>query len=504
MQSISTNKDDFIHLNIDTYETLDAEVQLPTASVSNETIGVDYTGGTDQAMDEGIVDESHETVESGDGPDLYAQFISATGVTYNDLLDSLLSKDRKTKVTKDNFLQYFESVGRLSAGLTKAEILICLDRIKLQNQQMYFAKSWNKQKLAQYLYNCLTDQSNLSGAETNRKRVMKRKNPTKLSAMCKKIIRKFPKWLLNIIVSEYEFMPEYDNWKTDLPFTNPTKIVFGSFVEEVTWFSKPEYNNETFTHVFSYLDIHHLVTNCRTKVCKDGIPQRGISNNAWKVVARENKTNLKIPHVEDLVDKQSDAIARETFSAKVEGRMVDLGFPAEAELCKLVREFYDAEDEPGLTSAERCERRLRLREWLLQDVNFSSFPPYGSHIRGIPLVMFQGFLTNIDRRMQIVPYIKSGTYNVRALGSLEVENFFGQFQDLDPKGSGVLKAEEVPAALESACQLLQTCMRKDRKFDMVISRKTKVYPIHEMMEDCSIESSPVFMTPLQTDMITLK
>ncbi|CAG2226175.1 unnamed protein product [Mytilus edulis] len=103
LQSISTNKDDFIHLNIDTYETLDAEVQLPTASVSNETIGVDYTGGTDQAMDEGIVDESHETVESGDGPDLYAQFISATGVTYNDLLDSLLSKDRKTKVTKDNF-----------------------------------------------------------------------------------------------------------------------------------------------------------------------------------------------------------------------------------------------------------------------------------------------------------------------------------------------------------------------------------------------------------------
>ncbi|CAG2226183.1 unnamed protein product [Mytilus edulis] len=170
LQSISTYKDDFVHLNIDTYETLDAEVQLPTASVSNETIGVDYTGGTDQAMDEGIVDESHETVESGDGSDLYAQFISATGVTYNGLLDSLLSKDRKTKVTKDNFLQYFESVGRLSAGLTKAEILICLDRIKLEIQQMYFAKSWNKQKLAQYLYNCLTDQSNLSGAETNRKR----------------------------------------------------------------------------------------------------------------------------------------------------------------------------------------------------------------------------------------------------------------------------------------------------------------------------------------------
>ncbi|CAC5399607.1 unnamed protein product [Mytilus coruscus] len=75
-----------------------AEVQLSTASVSNETIGGDYTGGTEQAMD-----ESCETVESGDGLDLYAQFIKATGVTNNDLLDNLISKDRKTKVTKDNF-----------------------------------------------------------------------------------------------------------------------------------------------------------------------------------------------------------------------------------------------------------------------------------------------------------------------------------------------------------------------------------------------------------------
>ncbi|CAC5399606.1 unnamed protein product [Mytilus coruscus] len=243
-------------------------------------------------------------------------------------------------------------------------------------------------------------------------------------------------------------MPEYDNLRTDLPFTNLTKTVTGSFVEEVTRFSKPEYNNETFTHVFSYLDIHHLGTNCRTKVCKDGIPQRGFSNNAWKVVARENKTNLKIPHVEELVDKQSDAIATETFSAKEEKRMVDLGFQAEAELCKLVGEFYDAEDEPGLTSIERCEKGYKSC-----------------------LTLNQG---------------------LTMLWHLELwKNFFGQFQDLDPKGSGVIKAEEVPAALESACQLLQTCIRKDRKFDMVISRKTKVYPIHEMMEECSIESSPV-------------
>lgn len=54
--------------------------------------------------------------------------------------------------------------------------------------------------------------------------------------------------------------------------------------------------------------------------------------------------------------------------------------------------------------------------------------------------MFQGLLTNIERRLQIFPYVESGRSNVRTLGSLEAENFFGEFQDLDPKGSGVIKA----------------------------------------------------------------
>ena len=70
--------------------------------------------------------------------------------------------------------------------------------------------------------------------------------------------------------------------------------------------------------------------------------------------------------------------------------------------------------------------------------------------------MFQGRITNIDRRIQLFPYVKSGKYNVRSLGSLNGEIFFGEFQDLDPKRAGVIRGDEVPAALEAACQLLRT------------------------------------------------
>lgn len=69
--------------------------------------------------------------------------------------------------------------------------------------------------------------------------------------------------------------------------------------------------------------------------------------------------------------------------------------------------------------------------------------------------MFEGLMTNIERRIQLFPFIKRGAYNVRALGSLESENFFGQFQDLDPKGSGVLRPDDVSTAISTACELTQ-------------------------------------------------
>ena len=101
------------------------------------------------------------------------------------------------------------------------------------------------------------------------------------------------------------------------------------------------------------------------------------------------------------------------------------------------------------------DMRMALRGWLLDGVNFSAFPPYGSHIKGIPNVMFRGLINNIDRRIQLFPYVKSGKYNVRSLGSLEAI-FFGKFQDLDPRRSGVIRGDEVHAALDGACQLLRT------------------------------------------------
>ena len=117
--------------------------------------------------------------------------------------------------------------------------------------------------------------------------------------------------------------------------------------------------------------------------------------------------------------------------------------------------------------------------------------------------MFQGFLTNIDRRIQIFPYVKSGMNNVRSLGSLEIENFFGEFQDLDTKGSGVIKAEEIPPALESASQLISTRLLPNRPFQMSLSR-AKVFPVHELLDQCGVEIDVPYLYPQFTNFIQLR
>jgi hypothetical protein len=51
-------------------------------------------------------------------------------------------------------------------------------------------------------------------------------------------------------------------------------------------------------------------------------------------------------------------------------------------------------------------------------------------VKGIPQVMFEGLMTNIDQHIQLFSFVRNQAYNVRALGSLEAENLIGEFQDL--------------------------------------------------------------------------
>ncbi|CAG2185774.1 unnamed protein product [Mytilus edulis] len=152
--------------------------------------------------------------------------------------------------------------------------------------------------------------------------------------------------------------------------------------------------------------------------------------------------------------------------------MKDAGYLVEADFCRIFRNWYRAQDEAGISCTQRHEFEQELRHWLLNGVRFDVFPLEGRYVKDIPVILFEGLLLHIDRRSQLYT-LTGGSYNTRNIGTLDVENLFGAFQDWDCKITGVLRAEEVPQAMFSACDLYNTRLNefRDHLFDMP-ERKT--------------------------------
>jgi len=45
---------------------------------------------------------------------------------------------------------------------------------------------------------------------------------------------------------------------------------------------------------------------------------------------------------------------------------------------------------------------------------------------------------------------------------LDIENFFSTFQDIDPRGTGVLRPDDIPSAIGVATELLDARLDPDR------------------------------------------
>lgn len=134
--------------------------------------------------------------------------------------------------------------------------------------------------------------------------------------------------------------------------------------------------------------------------------------------------------VVDLIDKQNNAFALRTFSAEVESEMKKLNYYKEANFCRIIRELYEAEDDPGIHALDRMERRMRLKSFLLEDVDFGQYPMYGMYIKGFPRIMYEGFLQRIDTTLQLYSIVKCEKFNQRSISSLVNETFFGELSEM--------------------------------------------------------------------------
>jgi hypothetical protein len=229
------------------------------------------------------------------------------------------------------------------------------------------------------------------------------------------------------------------------------------------WFSYPEKSDATGQLLCKSLDCSHNFTHLRVRTSTVGLC--GISSQAWKECAKSVETNLTLPLVDDLIDKQSVPNARTHFSEEVELWMRRNGYEQSAWLTRLIREWYDACDTPGIPALDRIRKLISMRDFLLKDVDFAQFPPYGRYIKGIPTVTFEGLLIDIDTKLQL--YKLTDTFNIRSVGSLAAETTVGVLQTLYPISQVSIKACDVPSLMSTVLEVM-TCRCNPNRYDLCL------------------------------------
>ena len=105
------------------------------------------------------------------------------------------------------------------------------------------------------------------------------------------------------------------------------------------------------------------------------------------------------------------------------------------------------------------------------------FPPVTTHVRSIPVVTFMALLVDCERSFQLFRYAKGGTVNLRALGSCLNETFFSGLRDIDITNQGVLRPDQIPKAMSTACLLMESRLDDSRGFYMKTTKRCPVYNI---------------------------
>ncbi|XP_071139869.1 uncharacterized protein [Mytilus edulis] len=308
-------------------------------------------------------------------------------------------------------------------------------------------------------------------------------SPKCLKALVTNHILKWPILAVNVAYAQLTFPDEFMEWEASNCFNGKgtMRTDTGKTFCISKWYAQPtEINGQLLQPI---IDPHHIFVNNRSRCCSKGLHDMGVYSEAWWKVAENYKTNgtgLSLEIAKELRDRQKNAFAHTTFSNKVQAEMEILGFNHEAEWCQLIRIWYSAIDEAGVPIDLRIDWLLAMRNKLLPFLKVGHFPPPGAYVASLPLAQFEGLMSNVDRRLQLYDMVQTGTYNQRAITSLDSETFFSGFQDYDPKGTGVLRPDDIPIALGSAVYLFSQRLNSDRKFYMKTSKKLRVYPEHKL------------------------
>lgn len=385
-------------------------------------------------------------------------------INVNEIFEGLrrVNPGKWTDISQSTIEDIFQSADSLSKLTVKelTEIAKCLNRRQVDKKLHIKVSGVLKYQLVNAISKQVGD-----GSQISLKVSTKKKSIPPLKQLAQRVVMKktYPKRVLNIALANFVWPDKLKDWKENARVEQTIDIIGVS--QCLSPYYVPDRSDDGDFEVFVY-DKTHLGSNLRKAICLNKVS--GVSKSAWDNVSRTNPETLNPLLVEvspegKITDQMRERFARNMVSEDVEDCMNENGYTEEAQFCKVVREgLYEADDTPGIPAIERCEKRLKLINWLDNGVDFGEFPPYGASIKGMSTILYEGLRSSSEAKLYLYALAKNGTYCVRAPNTLCSESFFSTMQEMDPWGQGVLTADGIEKHISDFTAITALKMKDNR------------------------------------------
>ena len=272
---------------------------------------------------------------------------------------------------------------------------------------------------------------------------------------------------LSMIVAQVTIDGKYTQWVEEGCVAQEVEVICGDDKFQIPVFLQPE-RSETGLRLFLE-DDHHLCARVRKQLLTNQI--EGIDVQAWMNVATaKTKTLLTVPIMKG-ADPQSADFAKITFSVEVETVLKELGFEEESKFCAIMRGFMEATDKRGMSSSMRVRLLVQLRNWLLEGWDLHTLPP-PNRIKGLPAPLAESLIASIDGHIYLYALVKSGTYNVRSVGTNDNESLHAIEHGLCHSSGGVPSAHQL-RNIKATSYFINTMLMKSNAIPFRHARKPK-------------------------------
>ena len=259
---------------------------------------------------------------------------------------------------------------------------------------------------------------------------------------CDEIKISVPVDVLRVALAQFDFRIMLPYWteKCPLPISYEIPIEPHSF--EV--FSYPEFNVRRQQLEPRIIDPSHILTNLHVHATQKGI--LGCDPKAFLRVSDVDNNVLSRGLLvgDPILDQQSVPFARRIFSSKVEEIMKQNGDVKEANLVRLIRNWYDACNERAISVSDRITYLLDMHDFLMEFYLPEYFPMNTSYVHNLPATTFQSIMQSISTRIHLYHVSKAKTYNHRSVSTLAVESLFSDLGTLAANTNGVPIAANIP------------------------------------------------------------